>query len=91
MADWRERLRLAVERDGRKHSVIAREAGLTPETLSRVLTGAHNRPQFETVVRITHACGTTVGWLLSEHGYSLSTQQRRQLRDAAAVIIEATT
>jgi hypothetical protein len=34
---WRQRLREAVKRSGRKHSDIAWGAGVTPETLSRVL------------------------------------------------------
>lgn len=89
MQDWRDRLRLVIEQDGRKQAAIAWHAGVAPETLSRILNGAH--PRLETVARVAHACGTTVGWLLREHGYSLSAQQRRQLRDAAAVIVEATT
>jgi transcriptional regulator with XRE-family HTH domain len=88
-SSWRERLRLAIAQDGRKQAAIAWQAGVAPETLSRILNGAN--PHLETVAKIAHACGTTVGWLLREHGYSLSAQQRRQLRDAAALIIEATT
>lgn len=86
---WRERLRQAIDQSGKKHSTIAWDAGVAPETLSRLLNGTQSH--FETVVRIAHACGTTVGWLLDEHGYALSAPQRRQLRDAAALIIEATT
>jgi DNA-binding phage protein len=43
---------------------IAEQAGVTPETLSRVIHGIHKQPGFETVVRIIHAAGETVGWLL---------------------------
>lgn len=83
---WRERLREAVRRSGMKRSVIALDAGICPETLSRILNAAHARPAFETIVRITHATGHTVGWLLEERGYSLSPDQVEQLRDAAAII-----
>lgn len=88
MAQWRERLRLAVKQDGRKQAAIAWQAGIAPETLNRILNGAH--PHLETAARVAHACGVTVGWLLNERGHSLSPDQRRQLREAAAVIIKAT-
>lgn len=58
MQDWRERLRLAVEQDGRKQAAIAWEAGIAPETLSRILSGS--QPHLETVARVAHACGTTL-------------------------------
>ena len=73
-----------------KHSIVAMDAGIAPETLSRVLNAAHASPAFETVVQITHATGHTVGWLLGERGYSLSPDQVRDLRRAAAIIEEAT-
>ncbi len=87
---WRDRLRLAVQRSGRKHSVIAAEAEIAPETLSRILTGTHTHPQFETVVRIVHAAGDSVGWVLGERGYSLSSWDRERLREAASIIAAAT-
>jgi len=61
MNDWRERLRDAVNRSGKKHSVIAEDAGITPATLSRVLTSVHEHPRFETIMRITHAAGGAPG------------------------------
>jgi transcriptional regulator with XRE-family HTH domain len=64
--DWRARLRLAVERSHRKQSAIAEEAGIAPETLSRILTSKHAHPQFETVVRIAEALRVPVGWVLDE-------------------------
>lgn len=70
MNDWRARLRLAVQRSHRKQSDIAEEAGIAPETLSRILTSKHTHPQFETVVRIAAALRVPVGWVLEEplHG-----------------------
>jgi hypothetical protein len=87
---WRARLREAVRRSGRKHSAIAWEAGIAPETLSRVLNAKHGRPMFETIVRITHASGHTVGWLLDERGFTLAPDQVRELRKAAKIIEDAT-
>ena len=73
-----------------KHSIIALDAGIAPETLSRILNGGHSRPMFETVVRIVHATGHSVGWLLEERGFSFSPDEVRELRKAAAIIEAAT-
>lgn len=86
---WRDRLREAVQESGMKHSIIAMDAGIAKETLSRVLNGSHPRPSFETVVRIAHATGYTVGWLLGERGYSFGPEDVKQLRKAAAIIAAA--
>lgn len=77
--DWRERLRRAIERSGRKHSAIARDAGVAPTTLSRILNG-RMAPTFDAVVRITRAVNENVGWLLDERGFSLSADEQKQLR-----------
>ena len=89
MDSWRDRLRVAVVQTGEKRSVIAYRAEITPETLSRVLSGTHAHPQLETVARIAHACGVSVGWLLSER-YAFTDDERRKLRMAAAIIERAT-
>jgi hypothetical protein len=47
-------------------------------------------PQLETIVCIAHAIGITVGWLLDERGYSLSTEQVQRLRDARNTIDDVT-
>jgi SOS-response transcriptional repressor LexA len=79
-SDWRTRLRLAVERSGRKQSAIARDAGVAPETLSRILTVENHRPTFDTIVRIMRAVNENVGWLLNERGFALSADEQKQLR-----------
>jgi phage repressor protein C with HTH and peptisase S24 domain len=78
--NWRQRLRAAIERSGKKHSAIAREAGVAPATLSRILTAAHMHPTFDAVVRIAHAVNENVGWLLDERGFTLSGDEQKQLR-----------
>jgi len=78
--DWRRRLRTAIEKSGKKHSAIAADAGVAPETLSRILNSAHHRPTFDTIVRIAHAIDENVGWLLDERGFALSGEEQRQLR-----------
>jgi transcriptional regulator with XRE-family HTH domain len=90
MPDWCERLRAAVQRSGRKRSALARDAGIAPESLSRVINGHRPNVSFETVVRIAHAAGESVGWVLDERAYALSRQQRERLRSAAKEIEEVT-
>ena len=80
-ADWRERLRAAVARSGKKQSAIARDAGVAPETLSRVLTSSLAHPSFDVVVRIARALDENVGWLLDERGFTLTADEQRQLRN----------
>jgi len=79
--DWRERLRTAIARSGKKQSWIAQEAGIAPETLSRVLTSTLTRPSFDVIIRIAHALNESVGWLLDERGFSLSAEEQKQLRE----------
>lgn len=77
---WRDRLRAAIARSGRKHSAIARDAGVAPETLSRILNAAHQQPSVETVARIAHAVNENLGWLFSEPSFVLSGEERRELQ-----------
>lgn len=87
---WRERLREAVEQSPKKHSAIARAAGMAPATLSRILTGEHVRPSLASVVRIARACNVTLGWLLDEpvRGVELTPHERGSLRLAALLLLE---
>lgn len=87
--DWRRRLRLAIQRSGKKHSAIARDAEIAAASLSRILTGRVRGPNFETVARIAHAVGESVGWILDEPGYELSKPDRDTLRDAQKSIARA--
>jgi transcriptional regulator with XRE-family HTH domain len=88
--NWRERLRDAINRSGKKHSVIAWEAGITRATLSRVLTGTHAQPRFETIMRIAHAAGERVGWVCGEEGFSLDNHQRAKVRTVACILMDMT-
>ena len=72
-------MRAAVKRSGKRHSVVAREAGIAPETLSRILSASHAQPAFDTVVRIARAVNENVGWILDERGFPLSTEEQTQL------------
>jgi len=90
MNDWRERLRDAVNRSGMKHYLIAEDAGVTRATLSRILTGAHPQPKFETILRIAHAVGENIGYLAGERGFILSSEQRAKVQTAAVILIDLT-
>ena len=87
--DWRQRLRAAVTRSGKKQSAIARDAGVAPETLSRILTATLAHPSFEIVVRIARAVNENVGWLLGERAFSLSADEQKQLRKASRILEDA--
>jgi transcriptional regulator with XRE-family HTH domain len=87
LADWRARLRLAVELSGRKHSIIAEDAGITPTTLSRILNGWHARPAFESIVGIAHAAGESVGWILHESRAPLSAEETEKMREIAKFLV----
>ena len=85
---WRARLREAVDRSWMKHAAIAREAGIAPATLSRILTGRSRRPGFALVVRIARAAGESIGWVLGERGYALSNHQRQRVRETLSILTE---
>src|SRR5882672_9179295 len=86
---WRERLRAAIDQSGMKHSLVAIDAGITPETLSRILTAEHQRPSLNTITRIAHAVDENVGWILGETGFSLSSSELRELRGVLRFLEEA--
>lgn len=87
--DWRARLREAVDRTGKKHSYVAERAGIAPATLSRILTGSMN-PRFDVVVRIAHAAGESVGWIVGEDAFTISAADRDRLIEAAEIITRVT-
>lgn len=60
---WREQLRVAIDRTNKKHSWIAEQAGIAPGTLSRILTGKHCDPSFEVVMRIAMRARRRLGGL----------------------------
>src|SRR5438874_1273756 len=94
---WRERLRKAVRNRAEvaysKQGAIAREAGITPGSLSRILTGRYSQPRFETIVRVAHAAHEKVGYLVDER--TLSSHDEAELlaalistRDAIDRVLE---
>jgi transcriptional regulator with XRE-family HTH domain len=88
--ELRSRIREAIRRSGKKHSFVAEDAGITPATLSRVLSGINAEPRFDTVVKIMRAVGENVGWLLGEQGFGLSSDERTKIQTAAVILIDLT-
>jgi SOS-response transcriptional repressor LexA len=84
--NWRDRLRMAIDKSGKKHSAIAADAGISPATLSRILTAAHDRPTLDTIVRIARALNESVGWILDEPSFYLSADDQRKLHDAVRIL-----
>ena len=88
---WRDRLRMAVDNTGEKHSEIAWRAKINPATLSRILTGTYPRPALETIVRIARACNVTVSWVLDEpvRGIEFTGRERDVLKQAGIILLHA--
>src|SRR3954453_21229520 len=87
LSDWRGAPPAAVELPGKKHWIIAEDAGVTRATLSRVLNGWHAHPTFDTVVRITHAVGENVGWILHESRAPLPGEEIEKMREIAEFLL----
>jgi transcriptional regulator with XRE-family HTH domain len=89
VSDWRDRLRIALDRSNKKHSYFARQAGIAPATLSRILNGHHRNVSFETIQRLADATEVRVGWLLNEpfRGVELSDLESLYLRRAVEVLL----
>jgi transcriptional regulator with XRE-family HTH domain len=86
---WRERLRDAVRESGRKQSIIALDAGIAPESLSRILSGRTSVPGFETIARIAYAAGVPLGWIPEEDGFELSPLQIGEMLEVIAILQNA--
>lgn len=79
--DWRKRFVSAIDITRRTQNAIAEQAGVSPETLSRIIHGIHAQPQFETVVKIVYATHESVGWLLGEARAPLSSEEIAKMRE----------
>ena len=89
-AGWRERLRQAVRESGRKQSAIAWDIGMTPESVSRILSAQHARPSFESIAKIARAAGVSLGWVMEEPGFNLTDEQRAKVRTAGVLLLNLT-
>jgi transcriptional regulator with XRE-family HTH domain len=60
------RLEAAIKASGKSQKRVAKESGITPEALNRILRGTNPNPRIQTLVRIAAAAKVTVGALLRE-------------------------
>ena len=67
---WQNRLRFAIARSGKRQEQVAIEAGLSPDTLLRILEGELD-PDIEDVSRLAASAGVTVAALLGERPTAL--------------------
>lgn len=84
--DIGKRLRLAIEAKGMKHSWLANEAGITPATLSNILTGRTSDPSLSVVMALADAIGEPLGALLGERSESLLESEHEVLRQAIEIL-----
>lgn len=61
-----ERLEAAIRASGKPRKVVAKDAGIAPETLSRLISGENANPTYDVLVRVARAANTTVGALNGE-------------------------
>jgi transcriptional regulator with XRE-family HTH domain len=84
---WRKRLRAAVRRHWKKHWAIAEAAGVTPATLSRIITSVHVSPRLDSIVRIARAVEISVGRdLLDERGFELTDGELKAVTAGVAAL-----
>lgn len=86
--DFADRLKAAIASRGIKQSWLAAEAGIPPETLSRILTKTTENPGIHTVSKIAHVLGESVGSLLGERGYDITEADRERARAMVAWLTE---
>ncbi|MCU1350746.1 MAG: hypothetical protein JWO56_3776 [Acidobacteria bacterium] len=86
--DLAERLKAAIAARAVKQSALAAEAGIPPETLSRILTRTTENPGIHTVSKIARVLGESVGSLLGERGYEITDADRERAREFVGWLTE---
>jgi SOS-response transcriptional repressor LexA len=81
-----ERIRQAMAAKGMKHVWVADGAGITPATLSNIITGRTADPRLSIIVGIARVLGEPVGALLDDSTSSLLEHEEKTLRAAAEII-----
>jgi transcriptional regulator with XRE-family HTH domain len=86
--DLADRLKAAIAARGLKQSALAAEAGIPPETLSRILTRTTENPGIHTVSKIARVLGESVGSLLGERGFEITDADRERAREFVGWLTE---
>lgn len=74
------RLRDLLDERRLTYSQLAELAGLTDETVGRIMRGTTKNPGVDTLSKIAAGLGITVGWILGEKGFEFSPNDRVELR-----------
>jgi SOS-response transcriptional repressor LexA len=85
-SDIGERLRAAIEAKGMRHGWVASEAGITPATLSNILTSRTSDPSLSVVKAIADVIGEPLGALLGDRSESLLESEQEVLRQAVEIL-----
>src|SRR5258708_8825756 len=83
----RVRARQAIRESGKKQSAVACEAGMTPESVCRILSAQHARPSSESIARIARADGVSLGWIMEEPGFTSTDELRAKVRTAGVLLL----
>ena len=78
-ADEAIRVRLAAR--GWNQAKLSEVSGVNEVVISRIMTGFTGEPELDTIVKIAHAFGETVGAFLGEKGFDLDAADQQYLRD----------
>ena len=74
-------IRARLDVRGWNQAKLAEESGLSEVAISKIVTGVTADPQLDTITRIAHALGETVGALLGEKGFDLDAGEQQRLRE----------
>src|ERR1051325_1883100 len=74
-------IRARLDALGWNQAKLAEVSGVSEVAISKIITGVTADPQLETIVRLAHALGETVGALLGEKGFDLDASGQQSLRD----------
>lgn len=82
---WRERLTMALKRDGRSQAEICRKAGVSHNYLRAILKEGKD-PSISNMVRLAQALGVSAAWLVD--GLEISPKAEKLLKAWASFPIE---
>lgn len=78
--DLAEAIRVRLAARGWNQAKLAEVSGVSEVAISKIMTGATEAPQLDTIIKIAHAFGETVGALLGEKGFDFDSGDQDYLR-----------
>ncbi|HYI07499.1 MAG TPA: S24 family peptidase [Thermoanaerobaculia bacterium] len=86
-----ERLRAAIDAKGKSHAWVAEEVGITPASLSAILTGKTADPSFFTVLAIARAIEEPLSAIVDDPLVFWNAEELGRLGDIGGWLVERTT